>query len=75
MRGVVPNRSVCLPNDGPGVSDRSLPFEMAVSRASITAEIATLAVNPGSSNDGNARRAPVASIRLSAYLRPCARAR
>ena len=67
-----PNFRVCLPGSGPGVSDSILPFEIAVSAESIINEISKVALNAGSSNDGNARRASVASICETAYFRPFA---
>jgi hypothetical protein len=63
------NLSVCLPAPGPGVSDTILPFEIAVSPASIVAEIENVAFIAGSSNDGNARRASVDSNCVTAYFR------
>ena len=73
--GVVANFSVCLPASGPGSSDSTAPFEMAVSAASTMSETSNVALNRGSSNDGNARRASVASIWVTAYFRPFARLR
>ncbi|MND03332.1 hypothetical protein D3C83_231030 [compost metagenome] len=58
---MVANFSVCLPAPGPGVSETSRPFEMAVSFASIVADSAKVAFIDGWSNDGKARRASVAS--------------
>ncbi len=75
MRLVVANLSVCLPAPGPGVSDSRRPFEIAVSRASIVADTANVAFIAGSSNDGNARRASVASSCVMAYSRLFARLR
>jgi hypothetical protein len=70
--GVRPNFSVCLPASGPGVSESTLPLEIAVSPESIIIEMSNVALNAGSSNEGNARRASVASSCETAYFRPLA---
>ena len=59
--GVVENFIVCCVIAGPGVSDSTLPFEMAVSPRSIVSVTAKVALNAGSSKHGNARRASVDS--------------
>src|SRR5437773_9102046 len=59
--GVVENVTVCCEGDGPGVSDTTLPFEMAMSPRSIVSVIAKVALKAGSSKDGKARRASVDS--------------
>ena len=64
--GVVANFSVCFPGSGPGSSESTAPFEMAVSAASTMSDTSKVALNRGSSNDGNARRASVASIWVTA---------
>jgi hypothetical protein len=64
--GVVSNLTVCLPAAGPGVSETTAPFEMAWSFASMIAVMAKVALNAGSSNDGNIRRASVASSWVTA---------
>jgi hypothetical protein len=48
------------------VSETCLPFEIAESPASIIKVTANVALKAGSSNDGKARRASVASIWLTA---------
>src|SRR5438105_140752 len=63
---------VCFPSVGPGVSAIILPFEMAVSPLSATTEMSKVALYAGSSKDGKARRASVASNCVTAYLRPLA---
>ena len=70
--GVRANVSVCLPGSGPCVSEICFPLEIAVSAASIISEMSKVALKAGSSNDGNARRASVASICETAYFRPFA---
>src|SRR4051812_2891110 len=67
--GDVENVSVCSPAPGPGVSETILPLEMAVSPTSMVAEIENVAFISGSSKQGNARRASVASICVVAYFR------
>ena len=57
---------VCLPGSGPGVSDSCRPLEIAVSAASTISEMSKVAFFAGSSNEGKARRASVASIWLTA---------
>ena len=49
------NVSVCFPAIGPGSSLMSFAFEMAVSPSSTTSVMSYVALNAGSSNDGNAR--------------------
>ena len=60
--GVVSNcdACACLRRD-PGVSETTAPFEIAVSPLSMMAVSANVALKAGSSNDGNMRRASVAS--------------
>jgi hypothetical protein len=48
------------------VSDVCAPFEIAVSALSIISEMSKVALWAGSSHDGNARRASVASICVTA---------
>ena len=69
IRFVVANVMVCLPGPGPGVSDSTRPFEIAVSRSSIVAESANVAFSAGSSKEGNARRASVGSSWVIPYSR------
>ncbi len=64
--GVVSNVTVCFPGFGLGVSDTIAPFEIAWSPVSIVALSANVALNAGSSNDGNMRRASVASSCVTA---------
>jgi hypothetical protein len=64
--GVVSKVTVCLPAPGPGVSDTTAPFEMARSPASMTAVSENVALKAGSSNEGNIRRASVASSCVTA---------
>ena len=63
---VVENVSVCRPAPGPGVSNTTRPFEIAVSPRSIVTVTANVALSAGSSNDGNARRASVGSSCVTA---------
>ncbi len=49
-----------------------MQLEIAVSPSSIVTEMSNVALNIGSSNEGNARRASVASIWVTAYFRPLA---
>ena len=65
----VANFSVWRSAPGPGVSDSSLPFEMAVSPRSTVSVTANVALNAGSSKHGNARRASVDSNWVTAYFR------
>src|SRR4026207_805159 len=67
--GVVANLIVCCVGSGPGMSDSALPFEIAVSPRSMVSVTAKVALNAGSSNEGKARRASVASHCVTAYLR------
>src|SRR5262245_54662182 len=67
--GVVANLSVWRPRPGPGVSLRILPFAIAVSARSIVRDTANVALNAGSSKQGNARRASVDSNWVTAYVR------
>jgi hypothetical protein len=69
-RGVVAKRTVCLPADGPGVSESCAPLEIAMWPSSTVAAIANVAFSSGSSNDGNASRASVACICVEAYFFP-----
>src|SRR5262245_54247534 len=55
------NFSVCTFGAGPGVSDTIRPFEIAVSPRSTTSVTANVALNAGSSKQGNARLASVDS--------------
>jgi hypothetical protein len=64
--GVVSNLTVCFPGSGPGVSAVTAPFEIARSAASMIAVTAKVALKAGSSNDGNIRRASVASSWVTA---------
>src|SRR2546428_5371508 len=66
---VVANVIVCCVIAGPAVSDSTLPFEMAVSPRSIVSVTANVALNDGSSKQGNARRASVDSNCVTAYFR------
>src|SRR6478752_4145986 len=50
--GVVANFTVCLPATGPGVSDTTCVFEIALSPASITIVMSYVAFNAGSSKLG-----------------------
>ena len=63
---MVSNLTVCLPAPGPGVSETTAPFEIAWSFSSMIAVSANVALNAGSSNDGNMRRASVASSCVTA---------
>ena len=64
--------TVCVPGSGPGLSVTTRPFEIAVSPCGTVSDTSKVALNRGSSNDGNARRASVASSCETAYLRPLA---
>src|SRR4051812_42294888 len=59
--GLLANFSVWRRPPGPGVSDSSAPFEIAVSLSSIVSVTENVALNAGSSKHGNARRASVDS--------------
>src|SRR5205807_8136940 len=59
--GVVENFNVWLEGDGPGVSEMTLPFEIAMSPRLTMSVTAKVALNAGSSKHGNARRASVDS--------------
>jgi hypothetical protein len=61
-----------VPGSGPGVSEITRPFEMAVSPASTIREMSYVALKAGSSKDGKARLASVGSICVTAYFRPFA---
>src|SRR5579883_2328496 len=67
---VVANRTVCLFSPGPGVSDITRPFEIAVRSLSVVTAMSKVALNAGSSKEGKARRASVASNWVTAYLLP-----
>src|SRR5262245_60221964 len=62
------NFIVCF-DPGPGVSDTSLPFEIAMSPRSATTVTVNVALKDGSSNEGKARRASVDSSCVTAYER------
>ena len=63
---------VRFPGSGPGTSETTRPLEIAVSPLSTIIEMSNVALNAGSSKDGNARRASVGSICVTAYFRPFA---
>src|SRR5688572_31938463 len=56
IRGVVAKLTVWVPARGPGRSDTTAPLEITLSCAAAIAEIAKVALNSGSSNEGKARR-------------------
>ena len=60
---------VCCVIAGPGVSDTTLPLEIAVSPRSTVSVSANVALNAGSSKHGKARRASVDSNWVTAYFR------
>src|SRR5262245_3286812 len=66
--GEVANVMVCCETAGPGTSETTRPFEIAVSPRSIVAVTANVDLNAGSSKQGNARRASVDSNWVTAYL-------
>src|SRR3989442_2065035 len=55
--GDVANFTVCCVTAGPGVSDSTLPFEMAVSPRLMMSVILNVALNAGSSKHGKPRLA------------------
>ena len=72
---VVANVSVCLPAPGPAYRTSGGRSRSPYLCVSIVAESAKVAFKAGSSNDGNARRASVASSCVMAYSRLLARLR
>src|SRR3954454_16861585 len=66
---VVENLIVCCVNAGPGTSERTRPFAIAVSPRSTVSVRANVALNAGSSKHGNARRESVDSNCVTAYFR------
>src|SRR5262249_16432535 len=69
IRGVGENTIVCWVIAGPGVSDTTLPFEIAMSPRSTVIVSEKVALNAGSSKQGNALRASVDSNCVTAYFR------
>src|SRR5262249_23991130 len=67
--GVGENAMVCWVGAGPGVSETSLPFEIAMSPRSMVTVGVNVALYDGSSKQGKARRASVDSNWVTAYLR------
>src|SRR5262245_18676712 len=67
--GVGANTMVCWVGAGPGVSDTTLPFEIAMSPRSMVTVNENVALNAGSSKQGKARRASVDSNCVTAYFR------
>src|SRR5882672_162813 len=59
--GVVENLTMWREPSAVGVSEITVPFEIAESARSIVSEMSNVALNDGSSKLGNARRASVAS--------------
>src|SRR5262249_43050778 len=66
---VVENFIVCWLAPGPGASETRRPFEMAMSPRSPITVTAKVALNDGSSKQGNARRASVDSSWVTAEER------
>src|SRR5947209_8785972 len=66
---VVANFIGCGWAAGPGVSERTLPFEIATSPRSTVKVSANVALNAGSSKQRNARLASVDSNCVTAYFR------
>ncbi len=61
MRGVVAKVTVLVPGSAPGASRSGAPFEMATRSAGTVADRSKRALKAGSSKQGKARRASVAS--------------
>ncbi len=72
MRGVRANVTVWVPACGPGTSEMTAPFEMAIAAAGAVTDRSNVALKAGSSKPGNIRRPSVASSCVTAYFFPFA---